>query len=97
MNPEFEVFEVVRLAPNAPLPSRLRLSEGVILGRSQNEDGCWGYSVQLKADDDKCWSVDEQFLVKTGRKVCRSEIYDGTSIRVNVDPQTGCGSVRSDG
>ena len=44
-------------------------------------------------DSHEAWSLREGDLVATGRFMRREDFYDGTSVRVRVDPETGEGDL----
>lgn len=89
---KFDFYEVVSVGDSSALPSQLWGEEGVVLGRSQNQEGGWEYAVQIFADNDECWQLEETVLNTTGRKMKRSDLYNGDSIRIIVDPKNGTGS-----
>lgn len=92
MSALFDFYEVVTILPSRDLPIRLWNTEGVILGRAQDENGLWEYGVMVSADGDYCWQLKENVLQSCGRVLRREDVYSGESIKVIVDPKTGRGS-----
>ena len=92
MATKFEFFEVVRIEATPADFEHLQGKTGPILGKAEGDDGRWIYSVYLE-DDGGAFSMNEDDLSSTGRFVKREDIYDGTSIRVSVDPETGEGKL----
>lgn len=95
MQPKFEFYEIVRIESPLPRFRSLTNREGAVLGRSQDETGEWGYVVFLY-DVNQTWDLPETALVSTGRRDSPDTFYDGTTIRVTVDPDTGTGTQVSD-
>ena len=92
MSSKFEFYEVVKIVTDCEHYQEANGLEAVVLGMSENESGVWGYSVQV-FESEESWSLPESELASTGKKLTRSEIYDGSSVSVAVDPETGEGSV----
>jgi hypothetical protein len=88
VKPKYDFYEIVRV-----ISPKKRGHEGAVLGRAQNENGKWGYAVALYSDDKLVWDFQEDELEPTGRKDRRESFYDGTTIRVQVDPDTGEGTI----
>jgi hypothetical protein len=88
----FDFYEVVRIESHTPKYREINGQEGVILGMSQADDMSWRYAVQL-LDSEDVWDIPEGELTSAGLAMKREDIYPGDSIRVNVDPDTGEGSV----
>lgn len=94
----FDFYEVVVFKDSAPLPEKLKRTQGVIMGMAEDANGNWEYAVQIADDDNECWQLDEANLEATGKKLSRGEVYPGDSELVRVDPDTGEGSfVKKDG
>lgn len=55
--------------------------EGVVLGQSRSDDGCWHYSV-LMNETERCVHFKEAELNSLGTIAEAEEFYDGTRIRV---------------
>jgi hypothetical protein len=94
-DPKFEFYEVVRVISCAKdVPVRLLGAEGAILGRTQGDQGDieWSYAVTFEGEINT-WIFMEAELEPTGRFKRREDFYDGSSIRVIVDPATGEGCV----
>jgi Immunity protein 31 len=94
MEPKYQFYEVVRISKQVKHQHLVGL-EGAVLGMSQNEQGQWGYAVTLY-ETGQCWDLSEEDLEPTGRMDKRETFYDGTSIIVTVDPQTGEGRINED-
>jgi len=92
MDALFDFYEVVTVLPSSDVPASLWHTEGVILGRAQDEDGLWEYGVMMSADGNQCWQLEESLLISRGRKLRREDVYAGENIKVSVDPKTGTGS-----
>lgn len=94
--PQFEFYEVVRVASDRPELSRVVGMQGAVLGRSASPDGTWSYSVQL-TDSESVHFFGESDLVATGDKRRREDFYDGSTVKVSVDPLTGQAKATGDG
>ena len=92
MASKFEFFEIVRVNPKSPSLEPIANTEGAILGKAQDEAGRWGYAVFIYSLDET-WDLQESDLEATGRMAKRGDFYDGTSIQVAVDPETGEGRI----
>ena len=66
--------------------------EGVVLGMPEDEADNCEYAVGI-FETEETWVILETALVPTGRHMKHEEIYDGTSIKVIVDPETGEGKL----
>jgi len=95
MNARFEFYEVVRVSLQRPEAKEIDTFEGAVLGRARNDKGEWGYAVYVLALDET-WNLDEAELASTGRFMKREDFYDGESIHVVVDPETGEGNPSED-
>jgi hypothetical protein len=84
VQPQFEFYEKVRVDSLAKESVQVHGELGVVLGRVQNDDGLWYYTVHIYATD-ACWCFFEHELVSTGEVAKREEFFDGSSIRVHVD------------
>lgn len=82
--PKFQFYEYVRVVSADPELAEIDGERGAILGRSEDEDGGYGYAV-LIARDGLCWSVAEADLQATGEFGTRADFYGDESIRVRVD------------
>lgn len=94
VKPQFRFYEIVRAKSDSALcreHSELAGLDGIILGISQGEHQC-AYSVHFDQFDEG-WFLMEDELEPTGRMDRRDRFYDGTHIRVSVDPETGEGRV----
>jgi len=90
----FDFYEIVRIGKsNSAELSEIVGQEGAVLGRSYDEiEKQWWYAIFVMKHQE-CWHVPEQSLERTGRFSKREEFYDGSSIRVSVDPETGEGRI----
>jgi len=77
----FDFYEIVKVVNPE---SEINELQGVILGKSECDKGNWGYAVHIF---DRCevFDVDEYWIESTGKKMKRSDIYDGTSILVKAE------------
>ena len=82
--PKFQFYEYVRVVSEDPELAEIDGERGAVLGRSEDEDGGYGYAVLIKRDS-LCWSVDEADLQTTGEFGTRADFYGDGSIRVRVD------------
>jgi hypothetical protein len=94
----FQFYEIVRIREGLPGMQKYGGLEGAILGMAQEADGSWGYAVSLYSDG-FTYDVTDREIESTGRMDRRESFYDGTSVRVSVDSETGEGSIieHSDG
>ena len=60
----------------------------------ENDQGEWIYAVHM-TDKDESWDIRESELISTGEFMKRKDFYDGESVTVEVDPETGEGSFKS--
>ncbi len=89
--PKFQFYEYVRVVSDDPALAEVNGERGAILGRSEDEDGGFGYAV-LIGRDGICWSVDEADLQATGEFGTRADFYDDEPVRVHVD-ESGRGTL----
>ena len=92
MTSKFEFFEVVRVRSKPAGFEHLQGMEGPVLGKAECDNGRWTYSVSL-AELGENFSLREDELESTGKFVKREDIYDGSSVRVIVDPKSGGGEL----
>ena len=90
MSAKFSFYEVVEVKSDRSILNEIEGLSGVILGMVKNDDGDWVYAVHI-FDTDESWDVRESELISTGKKMAREDFYDGDSISVEVDPETGEG------
>jgi hypothetical protein len=88
--PLFSFFEIVQIVSTKDSLADIDRKFGVVLGMSKNENGEWGYAVDVYEDiacTDRIdgWDIDEAHLVKTGRTMNPDDIYDGSTIHVSSD------------
>jgi hypothetical protein len=77
-----------------PMLSEISGLSGAILGMAENDDGDWVYAVHI-LDTDESWDVRESELTATGGFMKREDFYEGDSVRVEVDPESGEGSLKN--
>ncbi|ETX06705.1 Imm31 family immunity protein [Candidatus Entotheonella palauensis] len=92
MPAKFQFYEVVKVVSAKPELSEISGLTGVIMGMSENEDGHFGYAVSI-FDVDEGWCAMEEDLISMGTYMRREDFYDGSSVRVRVDPETGEGHI----
>jgi len=93
MESKYEFYEIVRVAPQGSHDSpgaNLAGLEGAVLGKSQDEHGNWYYAVHIY-NLNEVHFLPEQELEPTGRSDKRETFYEGDSMTVTVDPETGAG------
>ena len=92
MKNEFDFYEIVRVNSKSSETKEINGLEGAVLGKAKNETGEWGYAVSIYRLDE-CWDIMHSELESTGRMDKEENFYDGTSVRVSVDPETGEGRI----
>ena len=93
MKNRFQFYEVVVVTESDDNNLKSVIGqEGTILGMAE-ESSRWSYSVSM-APTGVVWTFEEQQLKPTGRRQERSDLYSGDVVKVQVDPNTGRGSVR---
>ncbi len=91
MESKFKYYEIVKIKKTGfTIKNGLDGLHGVIIGKSIDEMGKWFYAVDILKIKDG-WDLPEEFLESTGAFSSREDIYDGTTVRVKVDPKTGEG------
>lgn len=93
MEAKFDFYEIVRIKKDISLPQKLYGKEGTVLGKVQDNNGIWYYSVSMPIDENLCWDFKESQLEKTGKHQKRSDYYNGDSMKVKVDPETDEGYI----
>lgn len=89
----FSFYEVVEVVAGRPIIGAVVGHRGAVLGMAQNEETrTWSYSVSM-LESGKSLSFRESELVSTGLHMTRADFYDGTSVKVLSDPETGEGSL----
>jgi hypothetical protein len=92
MRNRFQFYEVVLVSLDASDES-LRGQEGTVLGMSYDEQSHrWGYAVSMETTGVVC-DFDERQLTTTGKHRNRADFYPGDTLKVQVDPNTGRGSI----
>lgn len=80
-NPVFNFFEVVRVSEPTHLARHPTLQEGAIIGRAYwPERSTWLYTVYFP---EQTLDFEESALISTGSMLEKSEVYDGTTIKVS--------------
>lgn len=93
MAPKFQFFEVVKVKVLPQIPPEIHGKRGHIAGMSESEDGsAVGYAVFIY-DLEVVWDIEENFLESTGEMTTYEDWYDGTHIKVIVNPETGEGDL----
>ncbi len=82
--PQFDFYEKVRVTSANPDLADIHGMLSAVLGRTQNDDGSWGYAIHVY-DRPTTYSVAESDLIPTGDHAQRSDFYSGDSIRVSRD------------
>ena len=101
MKNKFNAYDVVKIMSQNPELVEINGKEGIVLGVPQIEEdySIFTYSVYVldpKGKMEECWSVDEEDLQPTGKKMKEEDIYTGETVRVRVDPETGEGYLVED-
>jgi hypothetical protein len=91
----FDFYEVVTISSIDPQLQDIVGNEGVVLGRAESSDGSWTYAIKV-SNVKEVWMVPHDALGATGRKLSREDFYDGSSLKVSVDPKTGEGRIVDD-
>ncbi len=81
----FQFYEEVRVISKKKAHHSIANRLGLIVGKSQAEDGSWVYAVAVEGDE--TWSLERACLESTGRLFDRSSVYSGDSVQVSVDSQ----------
>jgi hypothetical protein len=85
---KFDFYEVVEILEPEVMPTRLWHTKGVVMGMSQSENGAWEYAISVFEDQRETWQLEEEFLKTTGKRMSREDFYDGSFVRIVVDPVT---------
>jgi len=94
MKSKFDFYEIVKVNSSKNALREINNSEGVIRGKAQNEEtGRWGYGVSIYKDNGLIWHIMEEDLQFTGRKADPKDFEAGETVKVQVDPKTGEGSL----
>jgi len=93
MQNKLDFFEVVTVCTDRPALAGVNGLEGAILGMAEEDDGSWSYGVYL-LDKEEVWDFMADEVKPAGRKMKREDFYDGTSVTVTVDPETGEGALK---
>jgi len=84
INPKFDYYEKVRCISDDPAKTEISGKLAAVLGRAQNDDGSWGYTIHVY-DEPVCYYALESELESTGEFAKREDFYSGDSIRVSSD------------
>jgi hypothetical protein len=90
MKEKFKYFEIVKVVSRNIKFTEIYDLEGIVVGKSQNENGKWSYAVSFPNDG---WSIAEEYLVSTGKFASRKEVYSGDSVKILVDAH-GFGKIK---
>ncbi len=85
MKNKFTFYEVVVINSQEKKHKKINAKEGVIMGMAQNDDGEWGYAVNVQDDG---WDINEKYLESTGKVLKREDFYneiDKVTVIVNKD------------
>ncbi|WP_425507592.1 Imm31 family immunity protein [Stenotrophomonas aracearum] len=89
----FAFYEVVEVIAGRSMTGAIVGWRGAVLGMARNDEtGTWSYSVHMM-ESGESWSLRESELIATGSHMTRGDFYDGSSIRVLTDPETGEGNL----
>ena len=85
--PLFDFYDEVRICTQDPAKSHMNTCLAIVVGRTETEDRkSWYYAVDFPLQGHG-WCFFEYELEATGRKFTRDDLYDGSSVRVQVDPK----------
>ena len=91
MKNKYNFYEIVKIIGNKKSLENILGKTGVILGMSKNNDGTWGYAVDVYLNDiedkenSEGWDINEHYLQPTGQFMKREDFYDGSTAKVVVD------------
>ncbi len=94
MKSKYEFYEIVRVGEGCRFKHLVGLL-GAILGKARNKDGYWNYAVYLY-DLEMSWYLREDELTTTNQFESPEKFYDGTKVKIVVDPETGEGVIAND-
>jgi len=86
-------YDVVLINSERKTLAEIDGQKGSILGMAENDQGNWSYSVHM-LNTEECWDVMESELEATGESMKREDFYDGDSVTVGVNAETGEGSFK---
>ncbi|MEX2964090.1 Imm31 family immunity protein [Microbulbifer sp. TYP-18] len=90
----YDFYDVVLVKTDREALSEINGKKGAILGRAENDQGEWSYSVHI-FESEECWDVMEAELESTGTAMAREDFYDGDSVIIEVDSKTGEGKLKN--
>ena len=97
MKNKFDYYEVVKISSKRPALKKINGCKGFISRISHNEEtGSWSYAVSVYDDEGYLWSVKENELITTRKKVNPKDSDAGEIIKIRVNPKTGEGEVTED-
>ena len=88
MKSKFDFYERVKIInplTDKKKKSKLKNAFGTVMGKTQNEDGSWGYGVSIDKDNNLLWRCSENELESLGTFAKHEDYYSGESIRVGVN------------
>lgn len=98
MKSKFDFYEIVKVFSSKKELKVINHKEGVIIGKSQDEEDpqIFYYAVDIINDAGEIedgWSIEEIDLQKTGKKADREKFAYVDSVKIVVDPDTGEGKI----
>lgn len=84
-DPKYSFYEKVRINTVDRKKKEVNGEIGAVLGRDRDCSDQWYYTVYVYAST-SCWCFFESELMPTGQAAKREDFFDGSSIRVEVDP-----------
>ena len=98
MKSKFDFYEIVRVSSKKEALKVINYKEGVIIGKSQDEEDprIFYYAVDIINDSGEIedgWSIEEIDLKETGKKADPAKFAYVDSVKIVVDPDTGEGKV----
>ncbi len=90
MNKSLDFFVEVLITKPAESHRQFAGLRGFVTGKSPRKDGKWSYVIAFN-DHEHCYMFDQEELEATGRCFREEDFFDGSSIKVRVDPKTGEG------
>jgi hypothetical protein len=93
MKNKFDFYEIVNINSENNELSKIHGKEGVVLGMAENDDGAWSYAVSI--NNGYCWSIEEEYLVSTGKFSSRDQFYSGETVKIIVNDK-GEGEIKGE-
>jgi hypothetical protein len=91
MKNKFTFYEVVVISSQKNVHKKINGKEGVIMGMAKNEDGEWGYAVDVGDDG---WDINEKYLKSTGKILKREDFYDEADRVTVIVDKNGKGEIK---